>query len=193
MQAASAQADADAHAQVAQGARAVAFEAEDAFGGLDDRLDPLADAGDHRCLAGFVLAVGAHDRGAEVHGGGFEFAAGVALVGDDRFAAAQAAAEQAERDLALAAAWCPQCRRARCAVRGVEQVQPHAVEVARVAGAVSVAGGVADRVAWVPTPRPRREVRPSARAPSAPKSCVGPSRCTRLGFPARSVWPEDHA
>ena len=49
---------ADPDAEVVQGAGAVAFEAEDAFGGLDDRFDALAHAGDDGCLSGFGLAVG---------------------------------------------------------------------------------------------------------------------------------------
>ena len=88
------QSDADPDAQVVQGAGAVALEPESAFGGVDDRFDALADAGDDRRLAGLVFSVRTHDRGAELGGGGLELRAGVALVGDDGLAAVQAAGEQ---------------------------------------------------------------------------------------------------
>ena len=116
------QSDADPDAQVVQGAGAVALEPEYAFGGVDDRFDGLADAGDDRRLAGLVFSVRTHDRGAELGGGGFELRAGVALVGDDGLAAVQAAGEQSDRDLALATlrrpqgrgAWCPVGALSRC-------------------------------------------------------------------------------
>src|ERR671925_56877 len=93
----------DAGAQVAQGAGAVALEREDVLAGFDDRLDALPDAGDDRGLAGLVFAVGPDDLGAELVGGGGELGAGVALVGDDRLAAAQRARQHRECDLAFAA------------------------------------------------------------------------------------------
>src|SRR5215211_1369689 len=98
----------DAGAQPSQGAGAVAFEREDVFAGLDDRLDALADAGDDRGLAGLVFAVGPDDPGAELVRGGGELGAGVALVGDDRLAAAERARQHRERDLAFAALGRPQ-------------------------------------------------------------------------------------
>src|ERR1035437_7710222 len=140
------QANADPHAEVVQGAGAVSFQAEGALGGLDDRLDALADARDHGCLPGLVFAVGSDDRCAELGCGRFELRAGVALVSDDRGGAAQTASEQADRYLALAAFGRPQGRGARRSVQRAEQMQAHPIEVARMAGAVSVARGITDRV-----------------------------------------------
>ena len=108
------QSDADPDSEVVQRAGAVAFESEDVFGGVDDRLDPLADAGDDRCLPGFVLAVGADDRGAQLSGGILELGPGVALVGDDRLAAAQPAASRL-----IATSRSPRSGDQRVAARGV--------------------------------------------------------------------------
>src|SRR6202034_1154395 len=107
------QSDTDSDAEVVQGSGSVAFEAEGAFGGLDDRFDALADAGDQRCLLGFGLAVRSDDRGAELRGGGLELLAGVALVGDHGLAAVQSAGQEGDRDLALAPLRRPQRRGAR--------------------------------------------------------------------------------
>ena len=140
------QAYADADAEVVEGSGSVAFESEGAFGGLDDRFDALAHAGDDGCLSGFGLAVRSDDRGAEFGRGGFELAAGVALVGDHGLPAVQSAGEQRDRDLAFSALGGPQRRGARGAVQRGEQMQPHSVEEPRMRGAVAVAGGVPDRV-----------------------------------------------
>src|SRR5258706_7467370 len=72
----------DAGSEAAQGAGAVAFEGEDVFGGPVDALDALADRSEVQSAAGLVFAARAHDQCAELGGGGFEVAAGVALVAD---------------------------------------------------------------------------------------------------------------
>ena len=78
------------------------FEAEPVFERPEDRFDALADPGQRRAVVRFVAAGGAQDRRAEVLlGVGFEVAAGVALVGDDQFAAVQPALEQSQRDVAF--------------------------------------------------------------------------------------------
>ena len=65
----------EAHAQVVQGARAVAFEGEDALGGSEDRFDSLADRGQAWPAAGFVFASGPLDAGVERLEVGFELLA----------------------------------------------------------------------------------------------------------------------
>src|SRR5438552_6740989 len=96
------EAGADAGVEAAEGAGAVAFEAEQVFAGLEDRLDSLPDRGEVGAAAGFVFAAWPDDCGCELGGGVFELAAGVALVADDgEGAAALTAGEQGETDLTL--------------------------------------------------------------------------------------------
>src|SRR5215203_3537157 len=120
----------DAGAEVAWGSGAVAFEVEQVFAGVEDGFDALPDRGEVRALFGLVAAGGSGDGGAERGHGGGEFAAGVALVADDRFSAAHGSREQRQRDLALGAVGGGQSGGARSAVRGAEQVQAHAPEPA---------------------------------------------------------------
>src|SRR5664279_6537304 len=54
-----------AGSEAVQGARAVALEGEDVFGGPVDRLDPLADRREVQSFAGLVFAAGAHDDGVQ--------------------------------------------------------------------------------------------------------------------------------
>jgi hypothetical protein len=68
-------------------------------------------------LPGFVFAVGPHDRGTELPGGGFELGVGIAHVSDDRLITARAAREQADGDLASAAFRQRQDGSDRCSVR----------------------------------------------------------------------------
>ena len=80
----------------------MAFEGEQVFAGLEDRLDSLADRGEVRPLAGFVFAAGSDDGGVEVGGGVFERLAGVAFVADDgQRAVLFDALEQGEADVAF--------------------------------------------------------------------------------------------
>src|SRR5437868_4113360 len=99
---------ADPDAQVVQGAGAVAFEAEGAFGGLDDRFDALAHAGDDWCLPGLGFAVWSDDRCSQFGRGGLELMTGVALVGEHGLAAMQSVGQERDRDLPLAAFGRPQ-------------------------------------------------------------------------------------
>src|SRR3982751_2186905 len=78
----------DAFAQAGERAGAVAFEREQVFAGPEDRLDALADRRQMRAVAGFVGAARSDDRGAAGADGGGELAAGVALVAQQRLAAA---------------------------------------------------------------------------------------------------------
>jgi hypothetical protein len=96
---------------------------------------------------GSSLAVGADQGGAGVGDRLGELGAGVALGGDDRLAAAERSRQHGGRDLAFVAFGRPHGRRSGGAIGGGEQVQAHAEEVARVAGAVAAAGGIGDRVA----------------------------------------------
>jgi hypothetical protein len=74
----------DASAEVAWGSDAVALECEEVFAGVEDRVDSLPDWRDVWPMVGLVAADGSSDGGAEGGQGGGEFAAGVALVADDR-------------------------------------------------------------------------------------------------------------
>src|SRR5437667_3346349 len=74
------EADLDAGCEPVEGAGAVAFEGQQVFAGLEDRFDALTDWCEVGAAGGLVFAARADDRGVECGGGGFELAAGVALV-----------------------------------------------------------------------------------------------------------------
>ena len=94
----------DACAEVVECPRAVAFEAEGAFEGPEDRFDALSDWGEVDVVLRFVFASGPDDRRVELGSFGGELAAGVALVADHRFAARPArAGEHFQGDSALVA------------------------------------------------------------------------------------------
>jgi hypothetical protein len=117
----------DPCSQSVQAAGAVAFEAEAVFEREEDRLDPLTDPRQDGPAAGFVLARGTQDPRAEALGGlGLEVASGVALVADDQLAAMQPDREQPQRDVAFFLVGGGQDRGPGRAVRGGQQVQPHA-------------------------------------------------------------------
>src|SRR5450756_118330 len=65
----------DALAQAGHGARPVPLEREQVLAGPEDRLDALADGGQLRAAAGFVLARRPDDRGAQLEHGGAELLA----------------------------------------------------------------------------------------------------------------------
>ena len=77
------EAAADAGAEAVQAAGAVAFEGEEVFAGLEDRLDPLPDRRQVRLGSAFVFAARPDDRRGEFGAFALEVAAGVALVADD--------------------------------------------------------------------------------------------------------------
>ena len=83
------QSQGDPGVEVAEGACAVAFEAEQVFECEEDRFDPLPDDRDAWPCLRLVFACWPGDRRAEGGDGGCEFSAGVAFVADDRFAADQ--------------------------------------------------------------------------------------------------------
>src|SRR5674476_463702 len=92
----------DALAQPGHGAGPVALQGEQFLAAPEDRLDALTDGGQVGTVAGFVLARRAHDEGAQLGRSGREVAPGVALVAEEHLAAAaRAAREQFEADLAL--------------------------------------------------------------------------------------------
>src|SRR5262245_6938940 len=70
------EAGADAGAEAVESAGAVAFEGEQVFAGLEDRLDSLPDRGEVWAAAGFVFAAGADDRCGQLRGGVFQLAGG---------------------------------------------------------------------------------------------------------------------
>src|SRR4051794_19418114 len=136
----------DSFAESGEGAGAVAFEGEEVFAGPEDRLDPLADRREMRAAAAFVFASWAHDRGVALGDGGGKGAAGVALVAQQRLAAAALAAlKQDERDVALVDLGRGEFQRARGAVGREDRVQPKAPEIARMRAAPAVVGGIAQR------------------------------------------------
>src|SRR5450759_97822 len=73
----------EALTQPGHGARPVALQGEQALAAPEDRLDALADGGEVRTVAGFVLARRAHDEGAHLGDGGRELTPGVALIADE--------------------------------------------------------------------------------------------------------------
>src|SRR5674536_282587 len=129
----------DALAQPGHGAGPVALQGEQFLAAPEDRLDALTDGGQVGTVAGFVLARRAHDEGAQLGRSGREVAPGVALVEEEHLAAAaRAAREQFEADLALVTLRRGQLERPRRAVGGGQEVQAHAPEPARMGGAVAV-------------------------------------------------------
>ena len=125
----------DACSQAGEGAGAVAFEGEDVFGGPEDAFDPLADRRDVRATAGFVLAEGPDDRGAEFQGVCLEVAAGVALVTDHgHVSAVLDTRKECQRNVAFPCFGAGELQGARGAVRGEQAVQPEAPEEPAVTG-----------------------------------------------------------
>jgi hypothetical protein len=97
---------ADACPDAVECAAAVAFEGELAFGGVDDRFDPLADAAERPGAGLLAFAVGAEELGGEGVGDLFELVACEALVADDDLEALEGAVaahpvEERRRDLAF--------------------------------------------------------------------------------------------
>src|SRR5215471_18458026 len=96
------EADSDSGAEAVEGAGAVAFEGEQVFAGLEDRLDSLSDRREVRSVALFVSPARPDDRRVEFGGELFELAAGVAFVAEDvEVPVSLAAFEQGEADLAF--------------------------------------------------------------------------------------------
>src|SRR4249920_997169 len=138
----------DAGGEAVEGAGAVAFEREQVFAGLEDRFDALTDRREVRPAGGFVSAARPDDGGVELPRQGFEVAAGVALVADHAQAAGSLqAGEQCQADVAFGRLRRGQHERARGAVEREQPVQAKAPEVAAVAGAVAVVGGVGELAA----------------------------------------------
>jgi len=129
----------DALAQARHRARSLALEGEQVPAGPEDRLDALADRRKVRAWARFILTRRARHGDAEIGGADSEPAAGVALVADEQLtAAAGAALEQLEADLAFVTDGMGQLERPRGAAGGGQQMQAKAREVARAGGAVAV-------------------------------------------------------
>src|SRR5919106_4570949 len=143
------EAGAQADAKVGQGAGAVALEREDVLAGLKDRLDSLADRRQVRPAALLVLAAGAHDRRLELGELGLEVLAAEVLIADQDqrlTGLALAAGDQLPADELLVDLRRGQSERSWGAVGGEPGVQAKPEEVAAVAGAVAVVGGVGERV-----------------------------------------------
>src|SRR5680860_1500962 len=176
----------DAGAQALGSARAVAFEAQDVLEGPKDRLDALADPAQARPrVLGLVLAGGSHDVATQLGHRPLEGAAGIALVADDRLAAAKHMGQQIEGDRALLAVGPDELSTARGAVGSAAQVQAHPPEEAAVAtaGAAATAassGGCACTCAALPT-APRAVL--SSSGPTA-RSARSPSICCPMCFAA---------
>src|SRR6476646_7558434 len=129
----------DPGSEAVQGASVVACEPESVFEGPEDRFDVLADGREVWSAAGFVFAGWPEDpRVVALRDGGGEFAADVALVGDDHLAAAQADRKQPERDLAFFLIGGGEDRGAGSAIRSGEQMQPHPPEPAGMTLAIAV-------------------------------------------------------
>ena len=112
----------DAFFDAVERAGAVAFEGEQVFAGLEDRLDPLPDRGDGWPLAGFGLAPRPDDRGVELAGPMFEVAAGVAEIADhEQVALALAALTQRQADVAFGCLGRAEQQRARGVLSSANQ------------------------------------------------------------------------
>jgi hypothetical protein len=137
----------DSAAQVVQRAGAVLFEAEQVFHRPEDTFDALPDRRKSQrvgCFR-FVAAAWADDRDPERVGGLGELARGVALVDDDRVAAAVKPRQEVRAsDLALFAVGADEQRRAWRAVGTARQVQPEAPKPSAVAAAAAIAGSVGE-------------------------------------------------
>src|SRR6266540_3245156 len=141
------QALADARADAIGCAAAVALERELAFDRVDDRFDPLADAAERAVARLLVAAVGAQQRACQRARDLLELFAREAFVADDELVAVERAGaahavEQRGGDLALGLVGGGEAEAVRHPVRGADEVEPEAPEVAGVRGAVAV-GGVA--------------------------------------------------
>src|SRR5579862_21429 len=142
------EAAADAGAGAVQGAGAVAFERQEVFAGLEDRFDPLSDWREVWAGSWFVAAGGPDDGDRERGGLLLELATGVALVADrgERLVAFDSA-QQRQADVAFVGFGGGELERPGCAVECEQAVQTEAPEVAAVAGAVAVVGGVGELAA----------------------------------------------
>ena len=85
----------ESDAELVQDAGAVAFQAEDVFGGEEDRFDALADRREVRSVALLVLASWAVDRGIQRGEVGLELAPAEVLVGRRRSASGRAGVRSA--------------------------------------------------------------------------------------------------
>ena len=128
--------------EVGERASAVALQTEDVLEGLVDGLDPLASGCQAKSALGLVGAGRAQHQPAHLGHRPLEVAAGVALVADDRLAAAQHPRKQLQRDLALRPVGRPQNGPAGRPVEPEAAVQAHPPKPARVALAAGVAAGV---------------------------------------------------
>src|SRR5262249_30180164 len=120
----------DAGAEAVQGAGAVAFEREQVFAGLEDRLDSLSDWREPGPVAGFVFPSWPDDCRVELGGCFLELASGVAFVAERvHVSGSLAALEQGEADLAFGRLGRAELQRPRCAVEREQAVQAEAPEV----------------------------------------------------------------
>src|SRR4051812_8669887 len=134
------QAERDAAGEAGQGAGAVAFESELAFASPEHRFDPLANRSEGSVAARFVFAVGAQEAGAAAGHELLELFAREAFVGDDGVSGDGDASEQLGGNITFGDVGGGELKADRHPVRGAEQVEPEAPEVARVAAAVAIAG-----------------------------------------------------
>src|SRR5579859_4276525 len=138
----------DAGCEAVESAGAVAFEGEDVLAGLEDGFDSLPDGREVGPAGGFVFTAWPDDGGVEAGGGGFEVAAGVALVADDpEVLGVFAAFEQGQADVSFGRLRRGEHERPGGAVECEQAVQSEAPEVAAVACAVAVVGRISELAA----------------------------------------------
>lgn len=120
------------------------FEPQLALEAVEEGLDPLSDAAELPELGLFVLVVRPHQLRAEVLGNEpFEVPSGEALVGKDDLPVANqvvVVAQQGLGDFAFPEFRIGQSPDPLHALRGADQIQAKAPVIARMRGAVSVAG-----------------------------------------------------
>src|SRR5580765_4435359 len=128
----------DAANEAGRGLREVVFEPELVFERVDDRLDPLADLADRRCLSvRFVGSAWAQQERAELADSVFEVHACEAFVGDHELAGGRLPLEQLEHYLALGGVGGDELEVADAAVGAAPEHEPHHRKEAGVRGAVT--------------------------------------------------------
>jgi hypothetical protein len=124
-----------------RGATPVALQGERALAGPEDGLDTLADGSKVRPLSGLVFPSRPHQGGLEFSHAFGELPPRVAFVPqEDLPASSPTAGEKFQTHLPLVPVGRSECKSARGAVRGSDEMQTEAPEVAGVRGAVAIVG-----------------------------------------------------
>src|SRR6185437_1428058 len=147
----------EADAEVLKGAGAVSLEREDVLAGPEDTLDALTYWREVRLAPRLVFAARTHDPRVEVGEFGLEVLATEVLIADqDQHLAGLtlASLDELQAYELLVDLWRGQRERPWGAIQSAKSVKAKAPEVAAVAGAIPVVGGVGERVTEARMPAP---------------------------------------